>query len=225
MTGKFPADVARAAERRLTEAEKKMLRGPRRSAVLIDDEEIILPMVSHDEANKRLAIRWALVALVTDLDERAARDRAAACKANGWRMSDASDLYDRTIRDVTGLVEGTIDAQDFLAAASAPREDEGATADVAKPPRGRRSSALLTEAQIQADAEEARERLAEAFHKRTGRCLGLRHVDCWTVEILHANGSHEHCLPASMSSECEALSTFVPLRERYGLTKPEDEDE
>ncbi len=93
---------------RATEAHKGRIRAGYRT------KPIILDILPEDEATKRLAIRVALVDLVVNLETQAAIDKAEACEANGWRMSDASGLYDWTIDTIIGLVEGTIDPTTFL---------------------------------------------------------------------------------------------------------------
>ena len=66
------------------------------------------------EDPRRLAIRFALVLLVTDLRELDADDRMLACAENGWRSSDASPLYTRTIDTVLALAEGRLDPAAYL---------------------------------------------------------------------------------------------------------------
>lgn len=60
-------------------------------------------------------MRWALVRFTVDLRDRDAKDRAEACEANGWRMSDASDLYTDVIDTLEGLMTGQINPGRYLA--------------------------------------------------------------------------------------------------------------
>lgn len=60
------------------------------------------------------AMKWALVKFVVDLEQRQARDNAAACEANGWRMSSAHDLYDDVIDTLSRLATGSLDPEAYL---------------------------------------------------------------------------------------------------------------
>ena len=60
------------------------------------------------------AMRLALVYMTSALQEQDAKDRAEACEANGWRMSDASGIYTNTITTLFGLVEGSINPVEYL---------------------------------------------------------------------------------------------------------------
>lgn len=66
--------------------------------------------------NTDLAMRWALVKFVVDLDVQRAEDKANACEENGWLMRDASGLYTDVIATLTGLATGEIDAEVYLEA-------------------------------------------------------------------------------------------------------------
>ena len=65
----------------------------------------------------RLAIKAELVNLHVNLATQQAEDQATACEANGWRMRDASGMYDWSIATIIGLVKGEIDPRIFLEAA------------------------------------------------------------------------------------------------------------
>ena len=63
---------------------------------------------------KDLAMRWALVKFVVELQAQQDEDRANACEANGWLMRDASGLYSDVIALLTDLATGTLDAEAYL---------------------------------------------------------------------------------------------------------------
>lgn len=53
-------------------------------------------------------------------------------------------------------------------------------------------------------------RLIDAFHKRTGRCLGHRHLECAQIEQRHREGNHSECLPGRGRGERAAARALRP---------------
>ncbi len=64
---------------------------------------------------RRMAIKLAMIKLNVELQVLDAKDRLAACAENGWMMSSTHELYDHTTDEVIALVEGTLDADEYLA--------------------------------------------------------------------------------------------------------------
>lgn len=66
-------------------------------------------------------------------------------------------------------------------------------------------------------------RLIDAFHDRTGRCLG-DHLDCARVEQRHREGNHSECLPEEDLHQMLATKVNDPMSDvcaNCGKTRPE----
>ena len=85
----------------------------------MSEQDVERTMALHEAGRRNgktldTAMRWALVKFVVALQMRDAEDQAAASEENGWRSSDASDLYTDVIDTVKRLATGLLDAQGYL---------------------------------------------------------------------------------------------------------------